>query len=107
MPPREAEFVPCQPDVHIYMYVCWPQDRWYQEKLNVADDQRRSVVVHYIEGLHWVLEYYYRGVASWNWFYPHHHAPMASDMTNLNDIQGMCLCGGKILLRVCVCLCVC
>eukprot|EP00983_Pelagomonas_calceolata_P107560 1159358-Pelagomonas_calceolata.AAC.5 len=64
------------------------QERWYSEKLGLRPDERRVVVQHYIEGLHWVLEYYYRGVASWNWFYPHHHAPMASDMNNLGEIEG-------------------
>jgi hypothetical protein len=28
---------------------------------------RRRVVEAYLHGIHWVLEYYYRGVASWNW----------------------------------------
>lgn len=65
-----------------------PQDRWYAEKMGLPRQDRRVAVQHYIEGLHWVLEYYYRGVASWNWFYPHHHAPMASDMVDLDAIKG-------------------
>lgn len=35
-----------------------------------------------------MLEYYYRGVASWNWYYPYHYAPTASDLVDLDTIQG-------------------
>ena len=66
------------------------QDRWYQDKLEAktAADQRR-VVECYLQGLHWVLEYYYRGVASWDWYYPYHYAPMASDLVQLEAIPGV------------------
>ena len=40
-----------------------PQDKYYLDKLGVsrADaEERRRVVACYVEGLHWVLEYYYR-----------------------------------------------
>ncbi len=41
----------------------------------------------FIEGLHWVLEYYYRGVASWTWFFPYHFAPMISDITHIQEFD--------------------
>lgn len=67
------------------------KERLYVTKLGVGTDPaaRRAVVDAYMHGLHWVLEYYYRGVASWNWYYPYHYAPMASDL-----VSGGSLCGG-------------
>lgn len=63
------------------------KERYYREKLRSPQpDDRRRVVSSFIEGLHWVLEYYYRGVASWDWYYPYHYAPMVSDLVNLSAI---------------------
>ena len=37
----------------------------------------------YLEAIHWIMLYYYRGCQSWGWFYPFHFAPMTSDMVDL------------------------
>ena len=62
--------------------------RYYTDKLGLpddSDDSKRKVVQAYVEGLCWVLQYYYRGVASWEWFYPFHFSPPASDLVGLAD----------------------
>ncbi|KAJ3120209.1 5'-3' exoribonuclease 2 [Nowakowskiella sp. JEL0407] len=58
--------------------------RYYETKFNVSDqdfDFRRKLVTSYLEGLCWVLKYYYQGVQSWKWYYPYHYSPFASDFT--------------------------
>ncbi|KJE89457.1 5'-3' exoribonuclease 2 [Capsaspora owczarzaki ATCC 30864] len=71
----------------------WEQgwkERYYQNKFHVsADDNdfRSKLAAAYLEGLCWVLQYYYQGVPSWKWYYPYHYAPFASDLpaaTNVN-----------------------
>ena len=48
-----------------------------------VEDARETVMKlcgAYIEGLQWVLSYYYSGCASWEWYYPGHYAPFAIDL---------------------------
>ena len=42
------------------------RERYYQAKFS-ADELRRKVVQEYIQGLQWVLQYYYHGLPSWDW----------------------------------------
>jgi 5'-3' exoribonuclease 1 len=64
-------------------------ERWkeiyYREKLELKVGEPaplKELRQAYFEGLNWVLRYYYRGVASWTWYYPFHYAPMASDLSS-------------------------
>ena len=57
------------------------KERYYEVKLHVLNgeqEMRRQVLRCYVEGLCWVLMYYYQGVQDWGWFYPFHYAPCAS-----------------------------
>lgn len=63
---------------------------YYKEKLNidlnteVGKKEREKMFNLYLEGLQWILCYYYRGLKSWKWYYPYHYAPMISDYTEVN-----------------------
>jgi len=66
------------------------KDRYYQSKFGVgADDTsfRYRVANAYVLGMCWVLKYYYQGCASWDWYFPYHYAPFASDFVNIGDLD--------------------
>jgi 5'-3' exoribonuclease 2 len=61
------------------------KDRYYLHKFNWGpeDGERKERLFHvYLEGLYWVMKYYYVGCISWNWYYPYHYAPFASDIVS-------------------------
>ncbi|KAL8286442.1 hypothetical protein RQP46_004459 [Phenoliferia psychrophenolica] len=67
----------------------WKRD-YYREKLEFEYTDAKAVhdlAYRYIEGLQWVLHYYYSGVASWSWFYNYHYAPKISDLQNASTYK--------------------
>ncbi|KAF4630502.1 hypothetical protein G7Y89_g7634 [Cudoniella acicularis] len=59
------------------------KDKYYEGKFEWDrnnDTELTKLCENYVQGLQWVLYYYYRGVASWPWFYKYHYSPMISDV---------------------------
>lgn len=67
------------------------KDRYYHAKFHIdpSTDQEfiAKVARSYVEGLCWVMAYYYQGCPSWKWFYPYHYAPFASDLTEIGSMH--------------------
>lgn len=65
-------------------------DRYYEQKFHVDSKDvefRHKVARHYVEGLAWVLMYYFQGCPSWEWYYPYHYAPFAADFVDLDKME--------------------
>lgn len=61
---------------------------YYQEKFNIdisKDDKNglTHVLTSYMQGLQFVLSYYYTNCPSWNWYYPYYYSPLVSDLSTL------------------------
>lgn len=65
--------------------------RYYSEKFLVKQedlvDFLQRIRKAYVEGMCWVLQYYYQGCPSWTWFYPYHYAPFASDLIGMSSLK--------------------
>lgn len=65
-------------------------DRYYKQKFNVDPRDiafRNKVANSYVQGLAWVLLYYFQGCPSWTWYYPYHYAPFAADFVELDKMD--------------------
>ena len=66
------------------------KDRYYESKFDVGTEDiefRYRIAAEYTLGLCWVLRYYYQGCSSWEWYFPYHYAPFASDFINIGDVK--------------------
>jgi 5'-3' exoribonuclease 1 len=57
------------------------KDNYYKGKFEWGRDNEvelTKLCENYVQGLQWVLHYYYRGIVSWPWFYQYHYSPMIS-----------------------------
>lgn len=60
---------------------------YYARKMHLSYEPADidPLVYNYIEGIQWVLHYYYDGNVSWGWFYRYHYAPQVSDLRRIAD----------------------
>ncbi|XP_063677642.1 5'-3' exoribonuclease 1-like isoform X2 [Bolinopsis microptera] len=65
--------------------------RYYMDKFELTEkavpDFQKEIGLKYVEGLKWILTYYYQGCQSWSWFYPYHYAPYLSDLSNVAEMN--------------------
>ncbi|GAB7346968.1 hypothetical protein MBLNU459_g2021t1 [Dothideomycetes sp. NU459] len=86
VPPPKADPPEMPPDT-VMLWEDGYADRYYEQKFKVSPSDiefRHQVGRDYVEGLAWVLLYYFQGCASWTWYYPHHYAPFAADFVDLD-----------------------
>ncbi|KOS19688.1 5'-3' exoribonuclease 1 [Escovopsis weberi] len=57
---------------YVHKFEEWPEAKFEEEQKKLCEN--------YVQGLQWVLYYYYKGIASWPWYYGYHYAPLISDV---------------------------
>lgn len=69
-------------DLYNQKYLGWKTKYYLQKFEEWKPEEYETELVklceNYVQGLQWVLYYYYRGIASWPWFYAYHYSPLTS-----------------------------
>ena len=65
------------------------KERYYLHKFGSTNHSvvSQKIVENYAVGLCWVMRYYYQGCPDWQWYYPYHYAPFASDFKSIAKIK--------------------
>jgi len=66
------------------------RQRYYRQKFGIELEEvetRQQIVKSYVEGLCWVLAYYYQGCPSWEWYYPYYYSPFAADFVAIEEME--------------------
>jgi 5'-3' exonuclease len=76
---------------------CNPDYRknYYKKHFGVSNEELEEfvekMVEHYLVGISWVSNYYYKGIADWYWYYPYDYPPFLTDiykyLGDLNSIK--------------------
>lgn len=63
---------------------------YYVTKLEfdeVTEEVLKDQAEGYVRAIQWNLHYYYNGVVSWSWYYPHHYSPYISDVKDFKNME--------------------
>jgi len=58
-------------------------DEKYRINIEKNPQELTPILTAYMQGLQFVLSYYYTGCPSWLWYYPYYYSPLVSDLSNL------------------------
>ncbi len=83
-----AELVEEQEKVN-YGHAGW-EDRYFRIKFGRPEGSQdkefvREVAHSFVDGMVWVLQYYFQGCIDWAWFYPYHYPPTSACLANSVD----------------------
>lgn len=79
---EDQEELDQEKEIYNERFAQW-KDKYYKDKLGFSCNETGKLTEmcqNYVEGLQWVLYYYYRGCQSWGWYYRYHYAPRISDL---------------------------
>ena len=65
------------------------RELYYKDKFGLVANgislELPSILTAYLQGLQFVVSYYYTSCPSWVWFYPYHYSPLVSDLSKLSE----------------------